>query len=292
MNSKIKFASVAAAIAVVLGAVSSAGAATVTLPLGPIHTGDDIGNYFNGGTDSTGEGPGTNLGFGFSSNATAQKAGNSQATGDGKFENNPSGQTEILSFSFSNATSAYINYAAGFSALSFNYSYSNNNPGTTDVHAYLFSGTNGTGTLLDTLTLTPGGTPVACTGRRGRVLHLVVGFDGRQQFWHGRVGPVCDFSHCDDDRVAGDVGGVRRSHRCARAAAGGAVVDDRRLRCSHALCAPPDGLNLDCIAVFAARTGATGPRRFRGCANRKTDPRCLKDVPCATTDLRCSRGLG
>jgi hypothetical protein len=161
MNGKMKLASLTVSIAAVLGTVSTH-AATITLPLGTIHTGDDILNYFDGGTDSTGEGPGQNLGFGFSANATAQKAGTSAATGDGRFENNPSGQTEILAFSFSNATASYVNYAAGFSSLSFNYSYSNNNPGGTDVTAYLYSGMNGSGTLLEALTLTPAGTAVGC----------------------------------------------------------------------------------------------------------------------------------
>jgi hypothetical protein len=161
MNGKIKLASLSVSIVAVLGTVSVQ-AATVTLPLGSIHTGDDILNYFNGGTDSTGEGPGQNLGFGFSTNATAQKAGTSAATGDGRFENNPSGQTEILAFGFSNSTASYVNYDAGFTSLSFNYAYSNNNPGGTDVTAYLYSGTNGSGTLLDALTLTPAGTAVSC----------------------------------------------------------------------------------------------------------------------------------
>ena len=55
MNTKLKLMSITAGMAVALGA-ALAQAATVTVPLGPIHTGDDINNYFNGGTDSTGPG--------------------------------------------------------------------------------------------------------------------------------------------------------------------------------------------------------------------------------------------
>jgi hypothetical protein len=163
MISKFKLASLTIAVCAALGAASAAEAATITLPLGPIHTGDDILNYFNGGTDSGGEGPGTNLGIGFSANAEAQKTGTSAATGDGKFQNNPSGQSEILNFAFSNSTAPYINYAAGFSSLSFAYSFSNNSIGTGTENAYIYSGVNGSGTLLDTISLAPAATTTACT---------------------------------------------------------------------------------------------------------------------------------
>jgi hypothetical protein len=149
----------AAGIAACLG-TQSANAALV-LPLGAIHTGDDIENYFDGGTDSTGQ-SGTDLGIGFSTNAIAQAAGTSASTGDGKFENNPSGQTEVLAFTFSSTTASYVNYAAGFSGLSFNYSFSNNSDAGVAEYAYVYSGLNGSGTLLDTLSLTPAGTTVAC----------------------------------------------------------------------------------------------------------------------------------
>jgi hypothetical protein len=163
MNSTSRMTLLAAAVALGLGA-GSVRAASVTLPLnGSIHTGDDIENYYNGGTDSTGQGPGPDLGIGFSANAIAQSAGDSESTGDGKFENNPSGQSQVLAFAFSNSTGSYINYATGFSSISFNYSFSNNtNPDATE-NAYIYSGLNGTGTLLDTLSLTPAGTTVACT---------------------------------------------------------------------------------------------------------------------------------
>ena len=159
----IRNTSVAVTVALALGA-ASAYADTVTLPLGNIHTGADILTYFDGGSDSVAsDGTGPNLGISFSSNATAQKAGSSQATGNGKFENNPSGQSEVLYFSSSNTTAAYMNDAGGFSGVSFNYSYSNNSGAT--GFAYLYSGLNGTGTLLDTLTLTPAATTISCATR-------------------------------------------------------------------------------------------------------------------------------
>jgi hypothetical protein len=161
MHHTIRNTALALATGLALSA-THAQASTLTLPLGGIHTGDDIQGYFNGGTDSTNQ-SGPNLGIAFSSNATA--AGTS-----GKFENNPSGQTEVLYFSNSGTTAATMNYAAGFSALSFNYSISGNDSNLGSTAAYtsatvdVWSGQNGTGTLLDALTLTPVLTPVACTG--------------------------------------------------------------------------------------------------------------------------------
>lgn len=155
--------SLAAVVGLGLGSVPAL-ADTVTLPLGGIHTGADIESYFEGGSDSVAsDGSGTNLGIDFSANATAQKAGSNAATGAGKFEYNPSGQSEILYFSSSTTTAAYMNYAAGFTGLSFNYSYSANTGAAGE--AYLYSGLNGTGTLLDTLSLAPAATTVACATR-------------------------------------------------------------------------------------------------------------------------------
>jgi hypothetical protein len=160
----MKLAALAAAIALGVGAVP-AQAATVSLTLGAVHTGADILNFYNGGNDSVpNDGTGPNLGIAFSANATAQKAGNSQTTGAGKFENNPSGQTEILYFSSSTSTSSYLNYASGFSGLSFNYSLASNSPNY-DATVSLYSGLNGTGILLDTLSLSAAATSVGCTVR-------------------------------------------------------------------------------------------------------------------------------
>jgi hypothetical protein len=115
------------------------------------------------------DGLGPNVGFTFSSNATAQKPGTT-STSDGRFENEPSGQGEVLFFSSSSTVPATMNFAAGFTGLSFDYSISGNNNNIASTPAYqtgtvdIWSGVNGTGTLLDTLTLTPVANPVACTG--------------------------------------------------------------------------------------------------------------------------------
>jgi hypothetical protein len=153
-----------------LGLGAGAHAATITLPLGNVKSGADILQYFNGGADSVPtDGSGPNLGISFSANGTAQKAGTT-STSDGRFENNPSGQGEVLFFSSSTTTTSTLNYAAGFSALSFNYSISGNNSNLGSTSAYssasveLWSGLNGTGTVLDTLTLTPVANPGGCAG--------------------------------------------------------------------------------------------------------------------------------
>ena len=60
------------------------------------------------------DGTGPALGFTFSGNATAQKAGTSPATGDGRFENNPSQASEILSSSRRELDSGLHELPAGF----------------------------------------------------------------------------------------------------------------------------------------------------------------------------------
>jgi hypothetical protein len=159
----IRIASLAVAVSVVLGA-AQAGAATVSLPLTGIRGGDFIQNYFVGGQDSTHE-TGPNLGFTFSANAEAQS--DTTGTAAGHFEHNPSGLSEVLYFAGSsgaNSTAAYMNYATGFDALSFNYSFSNNNNAALPEFAYVYSGLNGAGSLLDTISLTPGAVTAPCTG--------------------------------------------------------------------------------------------------------------------------------
>ncbi|HTV95843.1 MAG TPA: VPLPA-CTERM sorting domain-containing protein [Steroidobacteraceae bacterium] len=162
----------AAAAAIGAGlAATQAHASTVELTLGAEHTGAYIEDYFLGGADSVpSDGDGPNLGFGFSDNATVQKAGDSASTGDGKFEGNPSGQSEILAFSADNSSGAlntggsYMNFATGFSTVSFNYALSANSSqfnGTADI----WSGLNGTGTLLGTIALSATAAGNSCTVR-------------------------------------------------------------------------------------------------------------------------------
>jgi len=167
MNHRTHTASLALGLALAL-AVAQAQASTLTLPLGNLKSGASIDNYFVGGNDSApSDGTGPNLGFTFSSNATAQKPGTT-STSDGRFENEPSTQGEVLYFSTSGSITSTINFASGFSGLTFDYSISGNNsnlgsnPAYTSATADLWSGTNGSGTLLDVLALTPVSTPTAC----------------------------------------------------------------------------------------------------------------------------------
>lgn len=165
-----------AACALGLGS-AGADAATVELPLGqtvngigPLHTGDFLDNYYAGGFGSTvitntpNVGPGPNVGFAFSQNADVQAAGHNASTGAGRFENNPSGLSQTLLFAFSTATPTdYMNFASGFSALSFNYSFASNSSAYNGQTVNIWSGANGTGTLLDSFTLSAAATTVNCT---------------------------------------------------------------------------------------------------------------------------------
>jgi len=156
-------------------AAPGAGAQTVELQQnGFLHTGSYIDNFYIDGfagnsytsgslTGNSQYGPGPNLGYTFSSNATVQSSG----TNAGKFENLPGGDldanTQILSFSgLGGATTTdTINFAQGFSNVTFNYSLGTNNAAygqTADV----WSGVNGTGTLVGTIALTASVNPVAC----------------------------------------------------------------------------------------------------------------------------------
>jgi hypothetical protein len=158
------------AVAAALGASLCASAqASTVLTLGAEHTGVYILNYYLGGNDSLpSDGTGPNLGFGFSTNATVQKAGDSANTGDGRFENNPSGQSEILAFAADNSSGqlnsggSYMNFANGFSSVSFNYALSSNSSQFNGT-ANIWSGLNGTGTLLGSIALNATGTGNSCT---------------------------------------------------------------------------------------------------------------------------------
>jgi hypothetical protein len=159
----------AIAAALMLGAPAQADSVNVTL--GPEHTGAYIQNYYLGGADSVAsDGNGPSLGVGFSSNAQVQKAGDSVTTGNGKFENNLTGETETLDFASSTATSgtysgaSYLNFAQGFSGISFNYALATNSANYNTI-AQIYSGLNGTGTLLETINLNSNGAANACVTR-------------------------------------------------------------------------------------------------------------------------------
>jgi hypothetical protein len=166
MRNYIRTTSIALAAGLGLGA-AYAQATTVTLPLGNLKSGAAIGDYFDGGKDSVPtDGTGPNLGITFSTGATAQKAGTTQ-TSAGRFEHEPSSQGEVLAFA-NNGSPSVMNFAGGFDALTFDYSVSGNNSNLGSTPAYasstvkIYDGQNGTGNLLDTLTLTPVASPVPC----------------------------------------------------------------------------------------------------------------------------------
>jgi hypothetical protein len=149
-------------------AASQAMASTISLTFGTEANQAQIENYFNGGTDSLGK-SGTNYGVSFAPNAESLKAGytGTGGTGTGKFENVPSAAPGVLYFAATPAGTAsapddVMNVSAGFSSISFNYSLLNNAASEAST-VQLWSGLNGTGTELGTLSLSASGAPIACT---------------------------------------------------------------------------------------------------------------------------------
>jgi hypothetical protein len=176
MNSVIRSVSVAVAFA--LSAVGAKASSIEIDQTGQLHSGSYLDSFYVGGyagntltsgplTGNSQYGPGPNAGFTFSSNANVQSSGTNQ----GKFENLPTGDldgnTQVLFFSgvAGAATTDTIDFAAGFNAISLNYSLDGNssaNNGTASV----WSGLDGTGTLLGTINLAANGTTVACSSRQ------------------------------------------------------------------------------------------------------------------------------
>jgi hypothetical protein len=128
----------------------------------------NINTFFDGGTDAYGTagGAANNVGVTFSTPAEFLNAGYNGTGfngGTGKFENVPSGATGVLYFASVPTTSTPIlDDASGFTGISFNYSLLNNTSSYASTVS-LYSGLDGTGNLLGTLTLSAAGTTVACT---------------------------------------------------------------------------------------------------------------------------------
>jgi len=155
--------------ACVMGAclvATQAAATIVTLePTGTVTNETTVGNYFNGGNDGyprDGIGPADNVIF--STSGTGPTVFDNYGTSRtmGRFENNPSGNNAVLFQSLPDI----MNIAPGYGAtsLSFDYSIENNAYSSSLYSAYVtvWSGTNGTGTALDTLQLTANPTTVGC----------------------------------------------------------------------------------------------------------------------------------
>jgi hypothetical protein len=149
-------------------AAAPAKADTITLDFGNEANQALIQEFFNGGTDSQGK-SGANLGVSFGTNAESLKAGINGAagTGTGKFENLPSGfGPGVLYFAAVPVGAlSVMNTSHGFSSISFDYSLLSN-ASTDNASLQLWSGLNGTGTLLSTISLSASATPTACTNAK------------------------------------------------------------------------------------------------------------------------------
>jgi hypothetical protein len=141
---------------------------TETLTFGGQVNATGVSSFFDGGTDVYGTAGGTanNVGITFSTPGEFLNAGYNGTGfngGTGKFENVPSGATGVLYFaSVPTTTSPILDDASGFSGISLNYSLLSNTAAYGSTIS-LYSGLDGTGSLVGTLTLTAAGTTTACT---------------------------------------------------------------------------------------------------------------------------------
>jgi hypothetical protein len=147
------------AIGLALSTVA-ANASTIEIPQnGEPPNGSFVDNYYVGGyagdtyasgplNGNTQYGPGPNLGFTFSSNTVVEGASDDKAY-DLPTASDPDGNTQVLVFSSNggSTTTDTINFAQGFSESSFEYS------STLGLTADVWSGLNGTGTQVGTITL-------------------------------------------------------------------------------------------------------------------------------------------
>jgi len=128
----------------------AAQAGTIVLTFEGLQNSEQVLNYYNGGFGGNGSGPGPNFGitFGTDSLATVSQA----AGGSGNFD----GATMPTALFFLSGPGDIMNVSAGFTT-GFSFFYSS--PFYTGS-ATVYSGLNGTGTVLATLTLptTPDGT--------------------------------------------------------------------------------------------------------------------------------------
>ncbi len=134
------------AAAVAALGVSAASADVITLDFEGITNGTAVGNFYTGGA-------GTNYGVSFSPATLALV--DADAGGGGNFANEPSPNTIMF---FLDANNAILNLAAGFDT-GFSFFYTSSTAATVTV----WSGVNGTGTLLGSITIAPQFTN-NCTG--------------------------------------------------------------------------------------------------------------------------------
>jgi hypothetical protein len=120
-------------------------AGVVTLTFEGLQNNEAIDNYYNGGLGGNGSGPGPSDGIVFGSDSLALIS--NADGGSGNFSNNPSGDTVMY---FLSGPGDVMNVAGGFNT-GFSFFYSDQVGFTGSVQ--VFSGLNGTGTLLANLSL-------------------------------------------------------------------------------------------------------------------------------------------
>ena len=150
---KLRLSSSLLAVAATIGLSGAANAAVVVLTFEGVGDQASINDFYNGGTDSAGH-SGTNYGINF----TAASLGliDADAGGTGNFANEPSAST--IAF-FTTGSAATMNVAAGFdTGFSFFYS------AFQDAFVKVYSGLNGTGTVLATINLSTNFSNGGCVG--------------------------------------------------------------------------------------------------------------------------------
>jgi len=145
-------------------APNPAAASNITLLFpGNLPTQVELLNYYNAGNDGHGDGPGPSDGITFTSPVEQLTIG--QANYHDKAENAPS--NGVLVSAYSSTTAGVLNDAAGFTAISLEYSLlqSTSNPNGSNYAGtiYLYAGVNGTGARVGSIALTAPASPTACT---------------------------------------------------------------------------------------------------------------------------------
>jgi hypothetical protein len=135
-----------------LGASSAAHASIITLDFEGIGDSASINEFYNGGTDSSGN-SGTDYDISFGTNALGLI--DADDGGSGNFANEPSGSTAM----FFLTGSATLNYTPGFDT-GFSFFYSSSEA----VSVFVYDGLNATGNLLTTIDLTAQSNANSCVG--------------------------------------------------------------------------------------------------------------------------------
>jgi len=129
-------------------------------------SGNEVLNYYNGGISQVGTTGGSALDFGvaFGTGGVADSVQASSAN----FTANPSASNDVLFFKAGSTTSTgAMNVAGGFTSLSFNYSSQAGSGDTGTASVSLYTGLNGTGSLIETITLSDNtGTSFGCSATK------------------------------------------------------------------------------------------------------------------------------